>query len=98
MIKKITALICILLCLCGCSKEEKFGLQQFVSRMNEQYSTTYKTADFMLGTDIENKKYFFYHIHTYTPIIFITKTVYSIIRFLSISRKQFFLAFLITIP
>ena len=60
MIKKITALICILLCLCGCSKEEKFGLQQFVSRMNEQYSTTYKTADFMLGTDIENKKYFFY--------------------------------------
>ena len=60
MIKKITALICILLCLCGCSKEEKFGLQQFVSRMNEQYSTTYKTADFMLGTDIENKKYLFY--------------------------------------
>ena len=59
MIKKITALICILLCLCGCSQEEKFGLEQFVSRMNEQYNTTYKTADFMLGTDAENKKYLF---------------------------------------
>lgn len=59
MIKKLTALICVLLCLCGCSKEEKFGLEQFVSRMNEQYNTTYKTADFMLGTDAENKKYLF---------------------------------------
>lgn len=59
MIKKLTALICILLCLCGCSQEEKFGLEQFVSRMNEQYNTTYKTADFMLGTDAENKKYLF---------------------------------------
>ena len=60
MIKKIIALICVLLCLCGCSKEEKFGLQQFVSRMNEQYNTTYKTADFMLGTDAKNQKYLFY--------------------------------------
>ena len=59
MIKKLTALICVLLCLCGCSQEEKFGLEQFVSRMNEQYNTTYKTADFMLGTDAENKKYLF---------------------------------------
>ena len=59
MIKKLTALICVLLCLCSCSKEEKFGLEQFVSRMNEQYNTTYKTADFMLGTDAENKKYLF---------------------------------------
>lgn len=59
MIKKLTALICILLCLCGCSQEEKFGLEQFVSRMNEQYNTTYKTSDFMLGTNAENKKYLF---------------------------------------
>ncbi len=59
MIKKITAVICILLCLCGCSQEEKFGLEQFVSRMNEQYNTTYKTADFMLGTDAKNQKYLF---------------------------------------
>ncbi len=59
MIKKITALICVLLCLSGCSKEEKFGLEQFVSRMNGQYNTTYKTADFMLGTDADNRKYLF---------------------------------------
>lgn len=59
MIKKITALICVLLCLCGCSQEEKFGLEQFVLRMNEQYNTTYKTGDFMLGTDTKNQKYLF---------------------------------------
>lgn len=59
MIKKITALICVLLCLCGCSQEEKFGLEQFVSRMNEQYNSTYKTADFMLGTDADNHEYLF---------------------------------------
>lgn len=59
MVKKIIALICVLLCLCGCSQEEKFGLEQFVSRMNEQYNTTYKTADFMLGTDADNHKYLF---------------------------------------
>ncbi len=60
MIKKITALICVLLCLCSCSQEEKFGLEQFVSRMNEQYNTTYKTANFMLGEDGDKQKYLFY--------------------------------------
>ena len=59
MIKKITALICILLCLSGCSQEEKFGLEQFVIRINENYNTTYKTSDFILGTDKNDCKYLF---------------------------------------
>ena len=59
MIKKIIALFCILLCLCGCSQEEKFGLEQFVTRINEQFSTTYKTSNFMLGENADNNKYLF---------------------------------------
>ena len=59
MIKKIIALICVLLCLCGCSQEEKFGLEQFVTRINDNYNTTYKTSDFMLGTDKNDCKYLF---------------------------------------
>ena len=58
MIKKIIALFCILLCLCGCSQEEKFGLEQFVTRINEQFRTTYKTSDFMLGENADNKYLF----------------------------------------
>lgn len=60
MKKKLVAIICVLLCLCGCSKEEKFGLEQFVSRMNKQYATTYKTADFMFGEDENSNKYLFH--------------------------------------
>ena len=60
MIKKITVLMCVLLCLSGCSQESKFGLEQFVSRMNKQYDTTYKTIDFMLGTDKNSNSYMFY--------------------------------------
>lgn len=59
MVKKIVALVCLLLLLCGCSQESKFGIQQFTTRMNEQYETTYKTADFVLGTDANNNKYMF---------------------------------------
>lgn len=60
MIKKITILTVVFLLLCGCSKETKFGIEQFVSRMNEQYKTTYKTADFMFGTNENDEKYLFY--------------------------------------
>ena len=59
MINKLTCLICILLILCGCSQEQKFGIEQFVFRMNEQFETTYKTSDFMLGADEYGKKYLF---------------------------------------
>lgn len=38
-----------LLLFCGCSKENKFGLEQFVHRLNSQYEYTLNTADFILG-------------------------------------------------
>ncbi len=60
MIKKMIILICIFLILSGCSQETKFGMQQFVIRMNKQYGTTYKTADFLYGTDESNQSYMFY--------------------------------------
>lgn len=60
MCKKITALLFVLLILCGCSKETKFGVEQFVSRMNNEYETAYKTADFLLGTNDSGENYLFY--------------------------------------
>lgn len=59
MYKKITALACVLLLLCGCSQESKFGIEQFVTRMNNQFETTYQTADFMIGTNENNENYMF---------------------------------------
>ncbi|MBR2454730.1 MAG: hypothetical protein IKB36_01610 [Clostridia bacterium] len=37
--------------LCGCSKESKFGLEQFTSRMNTQFDYSLNTADFILHID-----------------------------------------------
>lgn len=61
MIKKFL-LICIctvFIFLCGCSQESKFGVQQFVERMNTQYGTDFATADFILGTDETGRNYLF---------------------------------------
>lgn len=33
----------------ACSKESKFGIQQFIERMNQTYKTEYKTSDFVLS-------------------------------------------------
>lgn len=42
-------MVFITLFLCSCSKESKFGVQQFVERMNETYMTDYTTSEFMLS-------------------------------------------------
>lgn len=58
--KKIFVIICcFLLLLCGCSKESKFGIEQFVERVNRQYEYTLNTADFILGKDAENNNNLF---------------------------------------
>lgn len=61
MFKKIMlSFICLsLIFLCGCSKESKFGIQQFVERMNTLYETDFTTDEFILGTDNEGKNYLF---------------------------------------
>ena len=41
----------VLILLCGCSKESKFGLEQFTSRMNAQFDYSLNTADFILHID-----------------------------------------------
>lgn len=61
MLKKFT-MICVclaLIFLCGCSKENKFGVQQFVERMNNQYENDFTTSDFILGTDEAGENYLF---------------------------------------
>ncbi len=49
--KKLLAILMIFitLLLCSCSKESKFGVQQFVERMNEEFETDYNTNEFMLS-------------------------------------------------
>lgn len=59
MFRKFTIIVLILLFLCGCSKEAKFGVEQFVSRINKQYEATYKTTDFMLGNSQNDEKFLF---------------------------------------
>ncbi len=39
----------ITLFLTGCSKESKFGVNEFVTRMNESFDTEFKTGDFLLS-------------------------------------------------
>ena len=53
MCKKIllVTISVFLILLCGCSKESKFGLEQFVSRMNSQFDYSLDTADFILWVD-----------------------------------------------
>lgn len=61
MFRKIVS-ICVcfaIIFLCGCSQESKFGVQQFVERMNSQYGTDFATADFILGTDENEENYLF---------------------------------------
>lgn len=61
MLKKFMIIcICFLLIfLCGCSQESKFGVQQFAERINKQYETDYMTSDFILGTDESGENYLF---------------------------------------
>lgn len=61
MIKKlciILSAICLFI-FGGCSKESKFGVQQFTARMNEQYGTDFATADFIFGTNEADESYLF---------------------------------------
>lgn len=44
----------------GCSKEEKFGVEQFVDRINQNYDTEYKTSDFLLGKNQNEENCLFY--------------------------------------
>ena len=48
--KKLLAILMIFITIffSACSKESKFGIQQFVERMNKTYETDYKTSDFIL--------------------------------------------------
>ena len=41
----------MLVFLCACSKEKKFGVEQFVDRMNSQFEYSLSTADFILHID-----------------------------------------------
>ena len=49
--KKLLAIftVFIIIFLCSCSKESKFGVQQFVVRMNDNFNTNYTTSEFMLS-------------------------------------------------
>ena len=48
--KKLLAILMVFITVffSACSKESKFGIQQFVERMNKTYKTEYQTSDFFL--------------------------------------------------
>ncbi len=62
LMKKLLAIsfIFIIIFFNGCSKEEKFGVEQFVTRMNKEYNAEYKTADFLLGKNQDENNCLFY--------------------------------------
>ncbi len=49
--KKLLAILMVFITVffSACSKESKFGIQQFTERMNKTYKTEYKTSDFVLS-------------------------------------------------
>ena len=65
--KKLLAIfmIFIIIFFNGCSKEEKFGVEQFVARMNKEYEAQCQTADFMLGKNGDENNYLFYEYSNY---------------------------------
>ena len=54
--KKLLAFIMIFIIIffSSCSKESKFGIQQFTERMNKTYGTEYKTSEFALSSRNDN--------------------------------------------
>jgi hypothetical protein len=62
MCKKILifSLACAFCFLCGCSKESKFGVEQFSYRMNSQFEYGFDTKQFILGIDENNENNLFY--------------------------------------
>ncbi len=59
--KKLLAfvLIIITIFLNGCSQESKFGLEQFVDRMNSDFETSFNTSDFLLSSK-DDENFLFY--------------------------------------
>ena len=51
-IKAVIPLMCIILLLSACSRESRFGVEQFVSRINSDFSREMKTEDFLLSRDV----------------------------------------------
>ena len=60
--KKLLALfiVFIIIFFNSCSKEEKFGVEQFVDRINKNYNSEYSTSDFLLGKNQREENCLFY--------------------------------------
>lgn len=54
----------MLVFLCACSKENKFGVEQFVDRMNSQFEYSLNTADFILYIDENENNNLFCELDT----------------------------------
>lgn len=59
--KKLLAILIVIITIlfCSCSKESKFGIEQFVNRMNNTYDTDYTTGDFLLSKKNDESFLFF---------------------------------------
>lgn len=55
----------IIIFLTGCSKEEKFGIDQFVDRINNEYGTQHRTSYFLSGNNSAEENCLFYEYGDY---------------------------------
>lgn len=72
MLKKSAVILIsvLLLFMCACSKESKFGLSEFTERMNNSYGTNFETASFLLGAREDGSECFFSETETGLICIF----------------------------
>ena len=73
--KKLLALfiVFIIIFFNSCSKEEKFGVEQFVDRINKNYNTEYSTSNFLLGKNQQEENCLFYERENSMVVLILNK-------------------------
>lgn len=88
MFKKSVVLLCILSAVffSSCSREKKFGAEQFVSRMNERYEANLDIASFSLGVHKDGRQYLL--AETESGLLALEPDSNSTIRGISLSAER----------
>lgn len=73
--KKLLALfiVFIIIFFNSCSKEEKFGVEQFVDRINKNYNAEYSTSNFLLGKNQQEENCLFYERENSMVVLILNK-------------------------
>lgn len=76
MFKKFLAVfgIIILILCCGCSKESKFGVNEFSARMKSQFEKDFPTSDFLLSDNSSDSNTLFFNGNGYLLSVCLDKS------------------------